>query len=108
MSDFIHEKIFYDTVNYPHGFSRSGEYTIRESKVLEEFGTRLQLLTDGVKQPETDAEQQFVKVVKGELEPETFIEKTWLKYTRLIQEVKRVYILADNISMTSLSEDDID
>ncbi|RIY33251.1 hypothetical protein CJP74_02160 [Psittacicella melopsittaci] len=95
---FIREKKYYDDKNYPHGFSRSGDYTIHESEVLEDFGTRLSALATGKAQPQTDLEKHFVDVVAnpedfaGEL---SFIEKTWLKYQRLITEVKRVYILAD-------------
>lgn len=94
---FIHEKIFYDTANYPHGFSRSGEFTIKESKILETYGTRLNMLWKGEADPETEAEEHFVAVMNGDVEPRNHIEKTWAKYVRLITEVKRVYILAGNV-----------
>ena len=29
---------FFDDKNYPRGFSRHGDYTIKESQVLEQYG----------------------------------------------------------------------
>ncbi|RIY34434.1 hypothetical protein CKF54_00620 [Psittacicella hinzii] len=94
---FVEEKKYYDDKNYPHGFNRSGDYTIKESQVLENYGTRLSLLATGEVQPANDVEQHFVDVITNpdDFAEISFIEKTWLKYQRLITEVKRVYILAD-------------
>lgn len=109
MSDtFVQEKKFFDEKNYPHGFSRSGDYTVRESKVLEDYGTRLSLLAAKDVTPETPAEEHFVAVIYDDQDPDSFIEKTWLKYQRLITEDKRVYILADSVSQISTNEDMID
>ncbi|RIY34356.1 DUF413 domain-containing protein [Psittacicella gerlachiana] len=96
-SGFIQEKKYYDDKNYPHGFNRSGDYTIHESEVLENYGTRLSRLASGVVEPENDVEKHFVDVTinPADFDDISFIEKTWLKYQRLITEVKRVYILAD-------------
>lgn len=107
MADFVKEKKFYDDNNYPHGFSRSGDYTIRESEALENYGTRLGLLASEQVEPANKVEEHFVAAIQnppardvdlGSLEDLSFIEKTWFKYQRLITEVKRVYILADGNS----------
>ncbi|MFC6277346.1 DUF413 domain-containing protein [Psittacicella hinzii] len=98
-SGFIQEKKYFDDKNYPHGFSRSGDYTIKEAEALENYGSRLTRLANGTVEPENEVEKHFVAVVADQsIEDKTFIEKTWLKYQRLITEVKRVYILADGNS----------
>lgn len=102
---FVEAKTFFDDANYPHGFARSGDYNIREAAVLSTFGTRMTELANGA-QPTTAVEKHFVAVVNDGAEAETFEEKTWLKYRKNVTEVKRVYVLADNISAAQQSAGD--
>ena len=38
---------FFDDKNYPRGFSRHGDYTIKESQVLEQYGQAFKALDSG-------------------------------------------------------------
>ncbi|MCT8552751.1 DUF413 domain-containing protein [Glaesserella parasuis] len=89
---------FFDDKNYPRGFSRHGDYTIRESHTLEQFGQACLALENGEREPATAEEKQFVAVVKGEKVTETFLEKTWLKYRDLTSKTKRIYTLSGDVS----------
>lgn len=42
---------FFDDKNYPRGFSRHGDYTIRESQTLEQFGQACLALESGERKP---------------------------------------------------------
>lgn len=89
---------FFDDKNYPRGFSRHGDYTIRESQTLEQFGQACLALETGERAPVTAEETQFVAVVKGEKVAETFLEKVWLKYRGLTSKTKRIYTLSGDVS----------
>ncbi len=88
---------FFDNKNYPRGFSRQGDYTIRESQLLEQFGQACLALEKGEREPVTKEEKQFVAVVKGEILATTPLEKVWVKYRTKISSKKRLYMLADNL-----------
>lgn len=85
---------FFDDKNYPRGFARHGDYTIRESQALENHGLAFLELDKGTRQPVTEEEQQFVAFCRGERPAETFFEKTWDKYRSRISRTKRVYTLS--------------
>lgn len=89
---------FFDDKNYPRGFSRHGDYTIRESQTLEQFGQACLALESSERKPATAEEKQFVAVMKGEKAAETFLEKTWLKYRDLTSKTKRIYTLSGDVS----------
>lgn len=91
---FSVERRFFDDKNYPRGFSRHGDYTIKESQALEQYGQAFKALDLGERQPKTEEEKAFVAVCKGERQPETFFEKTWNKYRTLTSTTKRVYTLS--------------
>ncbi len=95
-SSFKNDKPFFDTANYPHGFSRSGDFTINESKTLEAYGTFCLALENGEVKPCNDEQKSFVEVVKDKKAAETFIEKTWVKYRTLISAEKHIYTLSSN------------
>lgn len=44
---------FFDDKNYPRGFSRHGDYTIKESQVLEQYGQAFKALDSGERKPAT-------------------------------------------------------
>lgn len=89
---------FFDDKNYPRGFSRHGDYTIRESQTLEQFGQACLALETGERKPKTAEEKRFVAVMKGEQVAETFLEKVWLKYRTLTSSTKRIYTLSGDVS----------
>ncbi|AGH37568.1 YifE like protein [Bibersteinia trehalosi USDA-ARS-USMARC-188] len=89
---------FFDDKNYPRGFARHGDYTIRESQNLEQFGQACLALESGERQPATAEEEQFVAVVKGERVAETALEKVWIKYRTLTSKSKRIYTLSGDVS----------
>lgn len=95
------QKQFNDYKNYPYGFSRSGDFSIRESKILQEQGRLFQALWDGSLSPESDEETRFVAMLNGQREPESEAEKVWVKY---LKRINRPHIGALN----SGKPDDVD
>lgn len=89
---------FFDDKNYPRGFSRHGDYTIRESQILEQFGQACIALESGERKPATAEEKHFVAVLKGEKAPETNLEKVWIKYRTLTTKTKRIYTLSGDVT----------
>lgn len=49
---FIFTDKFYDDVHFPHGFGKSGDFTIAEAKLLTDIGKRLIALEQGLSKPE--------------------------------------------------------
>ena len=74
------ERVFYDDVYFPKGFSRSDEFSITEASLLQDYGTTLKQLYDGFLSPQSEAEKRFVKVSNGHLEANSSIERVWIKY----------------------------
>ena len=95
---FSVERRFFDDKNYPRGFSRHGDYTIRESETLEQYGQAFKALDLGERQPVTEEEKAFVAFCRGEREAETCFEKTWAKYRSLTSNIKRLYTLSGNVA----------
>lgn len=85
---------FFDDKNYPRGFARHGDYTIRESQTLEQYGQAFKALDLGMRMPVTEEEKAFVAFCRGERLAETYFEKTWNKYRTRISASKRVYTLS--------------
>ncbi|MCK3654520.1 hypothetical protein A4G19_01660 [Pasteurellaceae bacterium Macca] len=96
---------FFDDKNYPRGFSRHGDYTIRESQLLEQFGQACLALELGERKPTTAEEKQFAAVMKGERPAESSLEKAWIKYRTLTNKSKRIYTLSGDVSGDTTSDD---
>ena len=75
---------WYDNVNCPHGFARSGHFTIKQAEFLEWYGRSLKALTSGEAEPATPEQQMMLQVVSGERPAETFAEKTWNRYVQIL------------------------
>lgn len=84
----LNTRRFHDPKNYPYGFSRSGDFTIAESRALSEYGALLQALTDGVIEPASDSEENILAVAQGNALPQTSVERVWLKYLKRIHRVR--------------------
>ena len=82
---------FFDDKNYPRGFSRHGDYTIKDL---------------GEREPATKEEKDFVAFCRGERAAETFFEKTWNKYRTRINTKKRVYTLSGDVSEAASGGED--
>jgi uncharacterized protein YifE (UPF0438 family) len=82
---FIFDDPFYDDVNFPRGFKKSGDFTITEAELLTNIGKRLFMLEHELCKPENQVEEQFIKKCKFQLEGQTKIELLWLKYKNLTQ-----------------------
>ncbi|AZZ99466.1 DUF413 domain-containing protein [Pseudoalteromonas sp. R3] len=80
---FATTKHFYDDINFPRGFSRSGHFTLQESDILENHGALLKSLYTKASHPQNEFQQRFVEVMGGLGTPENVMEKTWTKYLKL-------------------------
>ncbi|MFP8967627.1 DUF413 domain-containing protein [Pokkaliibacter sp. CJK22405] len=76
------KKPFFDDEHYPYGLESSGDFSIKESKLLTQKGALCRALTDGVLEPETDEDRALVAVVRSEQAAASELEKTWTKYLR--------------------------
>jgi uncharacterized protein YifE (UPF0438 family) len=95
MSDsFSATNRFFDPKNYPRGFSRHGDLTIKEADLLERYGNAFKELDEGKRNPVNEEEVKFVAVCRGECEAETELEKVWLKYLKHINKPKRFHTLS--------------
>ena len=101
---FSVERRFFDEKNYPRGFSSHGDYTIKESQALEQYGQAFKALDSGERKPVTAEERAFVAFCKGERPAETFLEKTWDKYRSHISTTKRVYTLSGVVGTDNLDD----
>ncbi|WP_281555912.1 DUF413 domain-containing protein [Thalassomonas sp. RHCl1] len=98
---FKSNRKFYDDRNYPRGMSRSGDYTLAEVQLLEQYGVALSELSSGKRSPINEQEQHFVEVCEGKAEPEHKIEKTWLKYQNKVLTPKQFHTLFGKAKIAS-------
>lgn len=76
---------YFDNKHYPRGFSRHGDFTIKEAQLLERHGYAFNELDLGKREPVTEEEKLFVAVCRGEREPVTEAERVWSKYMTRIK-----------------------
>lgn len=79
-AEFTCNRAFYDNKHYPRGFSRSGDFSLKEAQVLTRYGSLLNSLMEGKVAPANEYQSHFVQVTRGEAAPEHPLEKLWLKY----------------------------
>ncbi|WP_347253749.1 DUF413 domain-containing protein [Leminorella grimontii] len=96
---------FFDNKNYPRGFSRHGDFTIKEAQILERQGHAFNDLDSGKREPTTEEEKLFVAVCRGEREPQTESEKIWSKYITRIRRPKRFHTLSGGKPQVDSMED---
>ncbi|MFJ2977093.1 DUF413 domain-containing protein [Kluyvera sp. NPDC087067] len=96
---------FFDNKNYPRGFSRHGDFTIKEAQLLERYGFAFNELDLGKREPATEEEQQFLTVCRGEREPVTEAERVWHKYVTRIKRPKRFHTLSGGKPQVEGAED---
>ncbi len=105
-------KPFNDFKNYPYGFSRSGDYSIRESELLTKHGSLIAALLSGDLEPQSAEEQSLIAVARGEKAAESAVEKAWVKYQSRINRPKVVSFYgrstyADDTFESNSSDDDL-
>ncbi len=77
---FESNKLFTDYSHFPYGFSRSGEFTSKQSVLLERHGHAYMQLQNGERTPITEEEQSFVLFCENKKAAITVHEKTWQIY----------------------------
>jgi uncharacterized protein YifE (UPF0438 family) len=109
IEDFASGHKFYDSKNYSMSFRRSGDFSIKESDILERCGFVISQLMEGKRAPENPAQEKIIEVIKGSLPGDSVVEKAWLKYMNLIQHPKYVTFLSStNRDSDDVEEDDDD
>ncbi|TRW48512.1 DUF413 domain-containing protein [Aliidiomarina halalkaliphila] len=110
--DTLLRKPFNDFRNYPYGFARSGDFSIRESDALLHYGCLITAMLNGDFAPETKEDKSLLAVAKGEQAPETAVEKAWAKYQARINRPKvgsmygRSKVVEDDSDFDSTTADD--
>ncbi|PPI87737.1 hypothetical protein CRV12_03390 [Candidatus Pantoea edessiphila] len=105
IKSFFSEYRFFDNKNYPHGFARHGDFTIKEAQILELYGCAFYELNLSKREPVTDEERLFIEVCKGLREPQTEAEHVWLKYISCIKRPKRFHTLSGGQIQTDNLDD---
>ena len=86
------KRLFSDPKHYPYGFGRSGDFSISESKMLQQHGSLIAALVDGKISPENEEEHGYLQAAFGHREPQTPAEKAWVKYQKRINRPKTASI----------------
>lgn len=94
---------FFDDKNYPRGFSRHGDYTIKESQVLEQYGQAFKALESGEREPVTK-KKKLCCILPWRASSRNLFEKTWSKYRARISTTKRVYTLSGVVGTDNLDD----
>ena len=96
--DSLITRIFNDAKNYPYGFSRSGDFSINESKALSQYGCLIAGLVDGEIEAQTSDDAHLLAVALHNKTPETVAEKAWVKYQKRINRPKLLSICGNHNS----------
>ena len=78
--------IYYDKKYFPWGFSKSGDFTIAQAKILEIYGKRLLALEQKEISPESREEKRFVAVCDRDKAASSSLEIAWEKYRTVIEQ----------------------
>ncbi len=97
---------FSDPKNYPYGFSRSGDFSISESKALNEYGCLIAALVDQQISPSDAEDEQYLSSALGKVEPQSPAERAWLKYQSRINRPKAGSIYGTRKATDSSRHDD--
>ena len=98
--------MFSDAKHYPYGFSRSGDFSIAESKALQQYGCLIAALVDGVIKPSNEEEQAYIDCALGVQSPQNAAQKAWLKYQSRINRPKYGSIHGTKKTSSDASNDD--
>lgn len=101
------KRVFNDPKNYPYGFSRSGDFSIAESKALSSYGCYIAALADGHLMAENDEDSAFLAVIHGKQEPTDTAQRAWLKYQKRINRPKTGSIYGTKKASTQDDDDNL-
>ena len=104
--DSLAKRLFSDAKHYPYGFSRSGDFSIAESKALQQYGCLIAALVDGDIEPSCDEDQAYIDCALGHEQPQTAAQKAWMKYQSRINRPKCGSIHGTKKTSTDTSDDD--
>ncbi|MGX5175475.1 DUF413 domain-containing protein [Aliikangiella sp. IMCC44653] len=76
-------KRFADFRRYPYGFSRSGDFTIRQSQLLEQNGVFIQALLNGEVSNPTSDDQELLQALLNSQKEYSEIASIWIKYRQI-------------------------
>ena len=96
---------FFDDHNFPHGFKRSGVFTIKEAELLEAYGATLHNLEQFNIEPINDDEVHFQQAISTDLESTSFAVKTWRKYRQAISAKSQKIFLSEHSMPDHLTND---
>lgn len=91
VTSFATNRKFYDDSNFPYGFDRSGEFTVKQAQLLTERGCAYHDLANGSRTPSTDEEKKFVEFTQGVRMAETDDERTWSRYITVLSKSQKYY-----------------
>lgn len=78
--DYYLGRSFSDPVNYPYGIEKSGDYSVKECKILCSIGNLFAALRkEEVADPAIE-DFRLLEVVAEQAEPENDLERVYLKY----------------------------
>jgi uncharacterized protein YifE (UPF0438 family) len=104
--DSLAKKMFSDAKHYPYGFSRSGDFSIAESKALQQYGCLIAALVDGDIEPSNEEDQAYIDCALGNQQAQTSAQKAWLKYQSRINRPKYGSIHGTKKASTDSSDED--
>jgi uncharacterized protein YifE (UPF0438 family) len=103
--DSLIKLLFRDAKNYPYGFSRSGDFSISESKALSQYGCLIAGLVDGLVDGQikllTADDNDVLAAAYGNKDAETVAETAWMKYQKRINRSKLAGICDNHNSSTA-------
>ena len=111
--ELLLKKPFNDFRNYPYGFARSGDFSIRESDALTHYGCLITAMLNGEFKPTSQEDIDLLAAAKGEQAPVTPVEKAWAKYQARIHRPKVASMYGkgkfadDSLGSSSDTEDDL-
>ena len=82
---FESENPFNEFTDFARGIRRSGDFTIKESNLLEECGTAMMELYKGTRKPKTEEEKVFVEQITSDEVITDKNAKIFKKYLQVIQ-----------------------
>jgi uncharacterized protein YifE (UPF0438 family) len=101
------QKVFSDSKNYPYGFSRSGDFSISESRALSDYGCLIAALVDGHISPSDDEDFAYLNVAHGRIEPENTAQRAWIKYQKRINRPKTGSIYGTKKTQSNNVDDEL-
>lgn len=101
------KRLFSDPKNYPYGFSRSGDFSISESRALSDYGCLIAALVDGQVTPQDDEDKQLLASALGQAEPQSAAERAWLRYQKRINRPKTGSIYGTAKVSVSQNDDEV-